>query len=92
MAVVEVVVVVVVVVGQTVWSISSRTLAYDCFCKLELCMTSMIATVVVVVVVLVVLVVGQTIRYIFNIKFGQQMLVNCEASMHGIDFARYNKL
>ena len=39
-----VVVVVVVVVGQTVWSISSRTLAYDCLCTLELCTASMIAT------------------------------------------------
>ena len=32
-----VVVVVVVVIGQTVGSISSRTLAYDCLCTLELC-------------------------------------------------------
>ena len=39
-----VVVVVVVVVGQTVGSISSRTLAYDCLCTLELCTASMIAT------------------------------------------------
>ena len=38
------VVVVVVVVGQTVGSISSRTLAYDCLCTLELCTASMIAT------------------------------------------------
>ena len=36
--------VVVVVVGQTVGSISSRTLAYDCLCTLELCTASMIAT------------------------------------------------
>ena len=42
--VVIVVVVVVVVVGQTVGSISSRTLAYDCLCTLELCTASMIAT------------------------------------------------
>ena len=28
---------VVVVVGQTIGSISSRTLAYDCLCTLELC-------------------------------------------------------
>ena len=34
----------VVVVGQTVGSISSRTLAYDCLCALELCTASMIAT------------------------------------------------
>ena len=39
-----VVVVVVVVVGQTVGSISSKTLAYDCLCTLELCTASMIAT------------------------------------------------
>ena len=39
-----VVAVVVVVVGQTVGSISSRTLAYDCLCTLELCTASMIAT------------------------------------------------
>ena len=39
-----VVVVVVVVVGQTVGSISSRTLAYDCLCTLKLCTASMIAT------------------------------------------------
>ena len=39
-----VVVVVVVVIGQTVGSISSRTLAYDCLCTLELCTASMIAT------------------------------------------------
>ena len=32
-----IVVVVVVVIGQTVGSISSRTLAYDCLCTLELC-------------------------------------------------------
>ena len=31
------VVVVVVVIGQTVGSIFSRTLAYDCLCTLELC-------------------------------------------------------
>ena len=37
-------VVVVVVVGRTVGSISSKTLAYDCLCTLELCTTSMIAT------------------------------------------------
>ena len=41
---VVVVVVVVVVIGQTVGSISSRTLAYDCLCTLELCTASMIAT------------------------------------------------
>ena len=35
---------VVVVVGQTVGSISSKTLAYDCLCTLELCTASMIAT------------------------------------------------
>ena len=40
----SVVVVVVVVVGQTVGSISSKTLAYDCLCTLELCTASMIAT------------------------------------------------
>ena len=34
----------VVVVGQTVGSISSKTLAYDCFYTLELCTASMIAT------------------------------------------------
>ena len=39
-----VVVVVVVVVAQTVGSISSKTLAYDCFCTLKLCTASMIAT------------------------------------------------
>ena len=39
-----VVVVVVVVVGQTVGSIASKTLAYDCLCTLELCTASMIAT------------------------------------------------
>ena len=38
------VVVVVVVVGQTVGSISSKTLAYDCLCTLELCMASLIDT------------------------------------------------
>ena len=38
-----VVVVAVVVIGQTVGSISSRTLAYDCLCTLELCTASMIA-------------------------------------------------
>ena len=43
-AAVVVVIVVVVVVGQTVGSISSRTLAYDCLCTLELCTASMIAT------------------------------------------------
>ena len=37
-------VVVVVVVGQTVLSISSKTLAYDCLCTLELCTASLIAT------------------------------------------------
>ena len=37
-------VVVVVVVGQTVGSISSKTLAYDCLCTLELCTASLIAT------------------------------------------------
>ena len=40
----HVVVVVVVVVGQTVGSISSKTLAYDCLYTLELCTASMIAT------------------------------------------------
>ena len=40
----EVVVVVVLVVGQTVGSISSKTLAYDCLYTLELCTASMIAT------------------------------------------------
>ena len=39
-----VVVVVVVVVGQTVGSIYSKTLPYDCSYKLELCTASMIAT------------------------------------------------
>ena len=39
-----VVVVVVVVVGQTVGSISSKTLAYDCLYTLELCTVSLIAT------------------------------------------------
>ena len=39
-----VVVVVVVVIGNTVGSISSRTLAYDCLCTLEFCTASMIAT------------------------------------------------
>ena len=34
----------VVVVGQTVGSISSKTLAYDCLCTLELCTASMIVT------------------------------------------------
>ena len=34
----------VVVVGHTVGSISSKTLAYDCLCTLELCTASMIAT------------------------------------------------
>ena len=43
-AVVVVVVVVVVAAGQIVGSISSKTLAYDCLCTLELCTTSMIAT------------------------------------------------
>ena len=42
--VVIVVVVVVVVVGQTVGSISSKTLAYDCLYILELCSASLIAT------------------------------------------------
>ena len=42
-AVVVVAVVVVLVVGQTVGSISSKTLAYDCLCTLELCTASMIA-------------------------------------------------
>ena len=37
-------VVVVVVVGQTVASVSSKTLAYDCLCTLEVCTISMIAT------------------------------------------------
>ena len=37
-------IVVVVVVGHTVGSISSKTLAYDCLCTLELCTASMIAT------------------------------------------------
>ena len=41
---VVVVVVAVVVVGQNVGSISSRTLAFDCLCTLELCTASMIAT------------------------------------------------
>ena len=36
------VVVVVVVVGQTVGPISSKTLAYDCLCTLELCTASML--------------------------------------------------
>ena len=36
-AILLVVVVVVVVIGQTVGSISSSTLAYDCLCTLELC-------------------------------------------------------
>ena len=39
-----VVVVVVVVVGQTVGSISSKTLAYDCLYTLEVRTTTMIAT------------------------------------------------
>ena len=34
----------VVVVGQSVGSISSKTLAYACLCTLELCTASMIAT------------------------------------------------
>ena len=42
--VVVVVIAVVVVVGQTVGSISSKTLAYDCLCTLEFCTASMIAT------------------------------------------------
>ena len=42
--VVVVVIVVVVIVGQTVSSISSKTLAYGCLCPLELCSASMIAT------------------------------------------------
>ena len=33
----------VVVVGQTVGSISSKTLAYDCLCTLEVCTTSVVA-------------------------------------------------
>ena len=37
-------VVVVVVVGNTVRSISSKTLAYDCLYTLELCTASMIAS------------------------------------------------
>ena len=41
--VVVVAVVVVVVVGQTVGSISSKMLAYDCLYTLELCTASMIA-------------------------------------------------
>ena len=41
---VVVVVVVVIVVGQTVGSISSKTLAYDCLYTLELCTASIIAT------------------------------------------------
>ena len=41
---VVVVVAVVVVVGQTVGSISSKTLAYDCLYTLELCTASLIAT------------------------------------------------
>ena len=36
--------IVVVVVGQTVGSISSKTLAYDCLHTLELCTASLIAT------------------------------------------------
>ena len=35
---------VVVAVGETVWTLSSKTLAYDCLCTHELCMASMIAT------------------------------------------------
>ena len=42
--VVVVVLVVVVVVGQTIGSISSKTLAYDCLYTLELCTASMIST------------------------------------------------
>ena len=42
--VVVVVVVLVVVVGQTVGSISSKTISYDCLYTLELCTASMIAT------------------------------------------------
>ena len=37
-------IVVVVVVGQTVGSISSKTLDYDCLYTLELCTASLIAT------------------------------------------------
>ena len=40
----SVIVVVVVVVGQTVGSISTKTLAYDCLYTLELCPASLIAT------------------------------------------------
>ena len=39
-----VVLLVVVAVGQTVWSISSKTLVYDCLCTLKFCTPSMIAT------------------------------------------------
>ena len=42
--VVVVVVVLVVVVRKIVGSISSKKLAYDCLCTLELCTASMIAT------------------------------------------------
>ena len=42
--VVVIVVVVVADIGQTVGSISSRMLAYDCLYTLELCTASMIAT------------------------------------------------
>ena len=41
---IRITIVVVVVVGQTVGSISSKTLAYDCLYTLELCTASMIAT------------------------------------------------
>ena len=41
---IDVGIVVVVVVEQTVGFISSKTLAYDCLCTLELCTASMIAT------------------------------------------------
>ena len=42
--VVIVVLVVAVVVGQTVGSISSKTLVYDCLYTIELCTASMIST------------------------------------------------
>ena len=38
------VLVVVVIVGQTIGSISSETLAYDCLCTVESCTASMIAS------------------------------------------------
>ena len=37
-------IIIVVVLGQTVGSISSKTLAYDCLYTLELCTASLIAT------------------------------------------------